>query len=173
MNGILILDGTGGSALSELVRSKAIEIAAAKGYEAETLEIGRDDLPPCIGCLDCITKHPGSCIYDAAVRPIAEKAANRRLVLLLASSSFGNPSSAAKNVMDRGMLIVKESCRQLVIGVGADASDEEASAFVDIVARHRGAAEIVHTRFRETIDAFFARRPEDCAAPIEFLARVL
>ena len=65
--------------------------------------------------------------------------------------------------MDRGWLIVEPSSRQIVVGCGEDASVEEASTFVDIVARHRGAAEVIHTRVEESIEAHFSRSLEDDA----------
>jgi hypothetical protein len=169
--GLLIVDGDARSELSDNLRSRTMNLASAKGHSVETLEVGRDELPPCIGCLECLTKRPGSCVYDKAFRHIAEKAASASFVVFLASSSFGNPSSAIKNLMDRGGLIVKDSAtRQIVIGYGEEASAEEASTFVDAVAKHRGRADVVHPNLRETIEVFFTRSPKDNERIAETLA---
>ncbi|MGO8694400.1 MAG: hypothetical protein ACLQMF_12100 [Rectinemataceae bacterium] len=162
-SGLFIVERGAENALADDLHARLLAVAAARSREVESIYVGRDDIPPCIGCLECMTKHPGSCLYDGAIRPLSQKAASRFFVVLIASSSFGAPSSPIKNVMDRGWLIVEPSSRQIVVGCGEDASVEEASTFVDIVARHRGAAEVIHTRVKESIEAHFSRSLEDNA----------
>ena len=153
--------------------SRIVAVSAAGGHATTMIEIGRDQVPPCVGCLTCITQHPGFCISDDAIRPLAEEAAQCAFVVFLCASSFGNPSSAMKNVIDRGRLVVRNShSRQIVIGYGETASDEEARTFIDIVERHRGAAEIVHPKLRETIEAHFTRGVEDNVRIAALLALV-
>jgi hypothetical protein len=64
MKGLLIVQADDRNALSDDIQSRILALAAASGYRTSVVEVGRDQVPPCVGCLDCITKHPGSCIYD-------------------------------------------------------------------------------------------------------------
>jgi hypothetical protein len=160
---LLVADGSRPSPLLSDLRARMLALAAQRGYEAQTLVASREGLPPCIGCLDCLTKHPGTCIFDAALRPIAAMARSCAVLVFLSSSSFGNAGSAIKNIIDRGALIVPATTRQILIGCAEGAGEEEAGTFVDIIAKHRGEADVVHPRFKEDFRAYFSREREDNA----------
>ena len=76
---------------------------------------------------------------------------------------FGTFSSTMKNVIDRGGLIIRNhgTCRQIIIGYGEDATDEERRTFIDITAKHRGKAEAVHPHLVEHVEVYFTRSRED------------
>jgi multimeric flavodoxin WrbA len=160
---LFILDGDSRSDLSEDVQKRITEAAGVRRRQVETIELHRGDVPPCTGCFHCMTKHPGKCIFDRALARIVQQAADYPAVIFLAPVLFGTFSSTMKNVIDRGGLIIRNhrTCRQIIIGYGEDATDEERSTFIDITAKHRGEAEAVHPHLVEHVEVYFTRSRED------------
>ncbi len=163
LNILFILDGDSKTDLSEDVRTRIGEIADAKGHSVRAIELKRNDVPPCTGCLSCLTKHPGACVHQGAFTGIIRQAADCPVIIFLTPVLFGTFSSTVKNVIDRGGLIIGNhaSCRQIIIGYGEDVTDEERSTFVDIIGRHRGKADIVHPNLEEHFEVYFTRSRED------------
>jgi hypothetical protein len=62
---------------------------------------------------------------------------------------------------------------KLIIGYGDDVDDEEKSTFLDIIARHRGSADVVHPDKKETIKVFVTRSIDDTKAACEEIRRVM
>jgi len=93
----------------------------------------------------------------------------------MAPVRFGTFSSTMKNVIDRGGLIITDHqrCLQIVIGYAEDATDEERSTFIDLIAKHRGKADVVHPKVKETIEVYFTRCREDNHDICERLAAVV
>ena len=160
---LFILDGDSRTDLSEDVRKRITEAAGVRQRQVGTIELHRGDVPPCTGCFHCMTKHPGKCVFDRALARIVQQAADCPAVVFLAPVVFGTFSSTMKNVIDRGGLIIRNArtCRQIIIGYGKDATDEERSTFIDITAKHRGKAEAVHPHLVEHVEVSFARSRED------------
>jgi multimeric flavodoxin WrbA len=160
---LFILDGESRTDLSEDIRTRITEIARAKRRGVEAIELRRSDTPPCTGCLHCLTKHPGACVSNRSFAAIAQQASECPMVVFLAPVVFGTYGSTMKNVIDRGGLIIKNhgSCRQIVIGYGEGATDEERSTFIDITTKHRGKANIVHPNCEENFEVYFTRSRED------------
>ena len=79
-----------------------------------------------------------------------------------------------KNVIDRGGLIIRNhrNCRQIIIGYGEDATDEERSTFIDITAKHRGKMEAVHPHLVEHVEVSFTRSREDTQDICESLGSI-
>jgi multimeric flavodoxin WrbA len=162
LNILFILDGDARTDLSEDMRTKIAEIARAKQHGVGAIELRRNETPPCTGCLRCLTHHPGEC-SSRSFAGIIEQALDCRVVIFLTPVLFGTFSSTMKNVIDRGGLIIKnhKSCRQIVIGYQEDATDEERSTFIDITAKHRGKADIVHPNLVESVEVYFTKSRED------------
>lgn len=172
MSILLILDRDSKSRLSEGLRAHVAALAQKRGLAYDEVELARESMPPCIGCLKCMTKHPGRCVSQQAFSDLAEKTRQRRFVILLTPALFGTFCSTIKNVVDRGGLILREhkTCTRIMIGYGEDLSDEEASTFVDIPGRHMGKADIVHPTLKSgRVEAFVTRS----AADTERISRAL
>jgi multimeric flavodoxin WrbA len=177
MSILLILDRDSKSPLSEGLRARVCGLAHKHGLAFEKVELARENVPPCTGCFQCITKHPGRCIHQQAFSGLVEKALHRRIVIFLTPARFGTFCSTIKNVVDRGGLILRDhkTCTQVMIGYGEDLVDEEASTFVDIPGRHMGKADIVHpTLTGVRVEAFVTRSAADtqriCQAVEEMMA---
>jgi multimeric flavodoxin WrbA len=171
----LFVDGDTKTALSEYTREQISQTVRAAGRGVKTIELFRDDLPPCTGCLRCITKHPGRCVHQEAFAEITRQCRGAEVILYLTHPVFGTFPSALKNVIDRGGLIITNhnSCRQFIVGCGNDATDEERDTFIDITARHRGKADIVHPGLSECFEAHFTRSENDTRRICEHLGGIL
>ncbi len=172
MSMLVIMDGDRKTGLSEGLREKISQLAARRGIDVDQVELHRGDIPPCIGCLTCITKHPGRCINQSALEELTAMAAQKLVVIFLTPVVFGTCGAAIKCVMERGGLIVRNhaECLQLVVGYGDDATAEEISTFLDITRRHLGSADIVHPIFsRDRIETFFIGG----AADVDAVLRVM
>jgi multimeric flavodoxin WrbA len=172
---MFILDSDRRTTLSEELKGRIEEMARARGRRVATVELIRAATPPCTGCWHCMTKHPGKCAYDRSFRGIASLVRGCPLIVFMAPVRFGTFSSPVKNIIDRGGLIITDHrrCLQVVIGYAEDATDEERSTFIDIIAKHRGKADVVHPMVRESIEVYFTRRREDNHDICERLAAVV
>lgn len=174
MNILLLFDGDSKTDLSEYIHAGIGALAREKGHTFIAIELKRNDVPPCLGCFSCFTKHPGVCVHNESFAGIIEQAPHCPFIIFLTPVLFGAFSSAMKNALDRGGLIIKnhKSCRQIIIGYGEDANDEERSTFVDTTARHRGKADIVHPIFGESFEVFFTGSREESDRICETLGRM-
>jgi len=172
---VVILDADSRTSLSDHLAGGIQEMARTKGHQVRVIELRRADTPPCTGCLFCLTKHPGECVYGRSFSGITGLARGCRVVLFMAPVRFGTFSSTMKNVIDRGGLIITDHqrCLQIVIGYAEDATDEERSTFIDLIAKHRGKADVVHPKVKETIEVYFTRCREDNHDICERLAAVV
>jgi len=130
---------------------------------AQMLVVRRNEVPPCTGCLHCITRHPGRCRLSAAFEGIRESSRGCPVVVFVGPVPFGTYSPAIKNLVDRGGLVVAEhrTCRQIVVGCGEDITDEERSTFLDLTEKHRGTADVVHPKVHEQVEVVVSRSFED------------
>jgi multimeric flavodoxin WrbA len=163
MSVLLILDGDSKTGLSEELRASIAKLARERGLAFEEAELARDDVPPCIGCLHCVTKHAGKCIHHQALTGLIQKTLRRRFIIFLTPALFGTFSSTIKNVVDRGGLVLRDhrECVQIMIGYGEEATDEEAATFIDIPGWHLGKADIVHPTLKDHFEAFVTRSTAD------------
>jgi multimeric flavodoxin WrbA len=160
MSILLILDRDSTTPLSEGLRERVARLARKHGLAFDEVELARENVPPCIGCWNCLKRHPGRCISHPAFADLVQKALGRRFVIFLTPAFFGTSCSTIKNVTDRGGLVLRDhkTCTQIMIGYGEDITDEEASTFVDIPGRHMGKADIVHPVLKDDrIEAFVTR----------------
>ncbi|MBN1857555.1 MAG: flavodoxin family protein [Dehalococcoidia bacterium] len=157
----VVADSDGMSALSADLGQKLASFLSAKGYEVETIDLNKAEAAPCRGCLLCLTKHPGRCVTQDAVGALALRLHHERdpfICLVISPVLFGHLSSTMKNAMDRG---VHSHHLQAVIGHGEDVDEEEESTFIDLVAKHRGAADIVHPGMDREFLAYLTRSMQD------------
>jgi multimeric flavodoxin WrbA len=172
---ICIFDGDARTALSEDLRTRLSRIALEKGLETFGIELRKAAIPPCTGCLTCVTKHPGACVYGKVFEDISRKVSGHPYVFFITPVMFGTFSGPVKHIIDRGGLIIKNNaaCTQVVIGYADDASAEERSTFIDITAKHRGKVDIVHPKFNERVEVFFTGSAEDNGSIYERVAALL
>ena len=161
---LLIVDSNRNADLAKEMRKAIRDVALANQHPVTEIELQRDHVPPCSGCLRCLTAHPGSCVYNECFIGLTREASECPVIVFLTPALFGTFSSTIKNVIDRGGLIIKNhrSCRQIIVGYDEEASDEERSTFIDIIAKHRGDADAVHPGVGERFEVYFARRRQDC-----------
>ncbi len=162
-NAVIICDCEAATALSDDLKHRVVALLETRGYRTEMVELTRSDAAPCRGCLLCLTKHPGRCVSNDAVGDLMHRMRHEleeSITLYLTPVLFGHPSSVIKNALDRG---TGSHLLQVIIGYGEDVDAEEESTFVDITAKHCGAADIVHPGMVHEAMAFVARSVEDNA----------
>jgi hypothetical protein len=171
MNTLLIIDKDTKTELSEDLRAKICKILTGKGHQIETVELGKKEVSPCLGlgCFQCVTKHPGECVSKDAVYPIKKNVQKYGLTVFLTPVLFGHFSSGIKNAIDRG---AGSRNWQVIIGYGSDIDDEEKRTFIDLTAKHRGSADVVHPGMDRQVDVFVTGSAEDNTAICEALIRV-
>ena len=94
----LLLDGSReGDAAAQAVRQALLDELARRGWQAETLDLRRMDIAPCVGCFGCWVHSPGICVIDDAGRDVARC----DLLACLTPVTFGGYSSELKKAVDR------------------------------------------------------------------------
>lgn len=122
------------------------------------VEVGSKDAAPCLGCLLCLTKHPGECVCKDLVNDLKKRVQQYTMTVFMTPVIFGHYSSTIKNTIDR---IGGSHELQVVLGYGEDIDDEESETFIDLTAKHRGNADVVHPRMDKQVDVFVARNLGD------------
>jgi hypothetical protein len=158
LNILLILDKDSKTKLSEDIRSKAIKALEGKGHTVEVFELGRNDVFQCIGCLLCLTKHPGECVNKDIVNDIRKNVKKYSATFFLTPVLFGHYSSTMASAINKG---TGSNNWQVIIGFGDDINEEEKDTFIDLTARHRGKADIVHPGMDKQVDVFVSQSIDD------------
>lgn len=161
MNTILILDKDARTGLSEHLKERFLGILKEKAHRVEVLELGRNDVMPCLGCLLCLTKHMGTCVTKDMIADIRDNPNRYDMTIFLTPIVFGHFSSTVKCAIDRGCGGVN---LQVVVGYGDDIDEEEQSTFLDLTRKHRGKADIVHPGFDTQVDVYLTTSSEDSDA---------
>ncbi len=176
MRVLLIVDKDAKTALSRDLQDKVTALLEDRGNTLEILEIGSDDVVPCLGCLLCMTdrRRHGDCVTDDAVAKLNRRIGNFDLVCFFGPIVFGQFSSTIKNVTDKAKTIRMLRLRFLIaIGYGDDMRDEEMATFLDVYRNHRGKADIAHTLVLERFEAFASHSLADNDALCAELGRLL
>jgi multimeric flavodoxin WrbA len=170
MNTILILDKEAKTGLSEDLKNRILRILRENAHGTEVVELGRDDVTPCLGCMHCLTKHVGICVTRDKIAEIRNDPNRYDMTIFLTPVIFGHFGSTVKCAIDRGC-----GCRnlQVMIGYGDDMDKEEKSTFIDLTRKHRGAADIVHPGFDNGVDVYLTTSSEDSEAICEAFKRYL
>ncbi len=164
MNTILILDKDAKTGLSEDLKERILRILKEKAHRVEVVELGRDDVTPCLGCLLCLTKHVGICVTKDRIAEIRNNVNRYDMTIFLTPVIFGHFGSTVKCTIDRGC-----GCQnlQVIVGYGDGIDDEEKSTFIDLTRKHRGKADIVHPSFDKQVDVYLTTSSEDSDAICE------
>ncbi len=158
MRVLLLLDKDSKTSLGEDLRAKIIRTLESQGHQVEMYELDKGDVFQCLGCLLCLTKHPDECVNKDIVNDIRKNVKRYAATFFLTPVLFGHYSSTMAGAINRG---TGSHDWQVFIGYGEDITDKEKQTFIDLVAKHRGAAEIVHPGMDRKVDVFVTMSPED------------
>jgi hypothetical protein len=158
MNILLIIDKDSKTKLSEDLKAKVVRTIEEKGHHIEVFELGRNDISQCIGCLFCLTKHPGECVNKDIVNEIRKNVKKYSATFYLTPVLFGHYSSTIASPINKG---TGSHNWQVIIGFGEDIDDEERRTFIDLIAKHRGKADVVHPGMDKQVDVLVTRSIED------------
>jgi multimeric flavodoxin WrbA len=170
MNTIFILDKDAKTELSEDFKERILRILKEKAHWVEVVELGRNDVTPCFGCLLCLTKHVGICITRDRIAEIRNNVNRYDMTIFLTPVIFGHFGSTIKCAIDRGC---GSHNIQVVIGYGEDIDKEEKSTFIDLTSKHRGKADIVHPHIVTQVDVYLTTSSEDSEAICEAFKKYL
>ncbi len=168
MNILLISDRDYKTKLSEDLRIRVIETLKKNGHTVEAFELGKSDVSQCIGCLLCLTKHPGECVNKDIINDIRKRVEEHKYyaTIFLTPVIFGHYSSNMASPINKGT-----GCHdlQVIIGYGDDIGEEEKSTFIDLTAKHRGSMDIVHPGMDRQVDVYVSSSVEDTDSIFETL----
>ena len=170
MKAVIISDGDCKTELSENLKAGIARALSDSGNEVRSVELEKDRVAPCLGCFRCATTHRGDCVNKDAVREIKRDLATLGLTVYVTPVVFGQLSSTVKNALDRG---TGSHRWQMVIGYGTDIDEEEKSTFIDLNAKHRGRADIVHPGMDARVDVVVTSSVNQNEAICEGLRREL
>jgi hypothetical protein len=170
MKAVIFADGDSKTGLSEDLQAELVRMLSEDGHQLQVIELERDGVAPCLGCFLCATELRGKCATKDAVGEIRKDVKKLGLTVYLTPVVFGHYSSPVKNALDRG---TGSREWQVVIGYGGDIDDEERSTFIDLTAKHRGRADIVHPGMDAKTDVYVTQSLEESAAICESLKRDL
>jgi len=150
------------SPLSQDLQAKVRALLKEKDNDVEVLEIGSNDVVPCLGCLLCVTKRQGVCVSSDAVANLNLRIGGFDLVCFFGPVVFGQFSSTMKSVAEKTQTNRMLRSRFIVvIGYGDDIRDDELATFLDIYRKHLGEADVLHPLFPARVEAFASRSLED------------
>ncbi len=158
MNTVLLLDRDAKTALLEGLKEGILAILRNKGHRVEVVEVGRNDVTPCLGCLLCLTRHVGICVTRDSVSEIRNGPNRYDMTIFLSPVVFGHFNSTVKCAIDRGC---GSNNLQVMVGYGEDIDEEERSTFLDLTRRHRGKMDIVHPGFDKHVDVYITTSPAE------------
>jgi multimeric flavodoxin WrbA len=170
MDIIFMLDKDTKTELSEGLKTRILEIVKEKGHTIEVVELGKYDVFPCLGCFSCVTKHPRKCVNKDMVFEIKRNVQRYELTIYMTPVIFGHFSSAIKIAIDKG---TGSNNLQIIIGFGDDIDNEEKNTFIDLTAKHRGSADIVHPGMDKQVDVYITTSLEDNTAICQVLKNYL
>ena len=160
LNVLLISDKNSKTGLSEYLKDQVISTLEENGHLVEVFELGKNEVTQCIGCLNCLTKHPGECVNKDVVNNIRKKVDEGRYyaTFFLTPVVFGHYSSTMASPINKGT-----GCHslQVIIGYGEDQSEEEKNTFIDLTAKHRGKMDIIHPGMDREVDVYVSSCAED------------
>lgn len=161
MKAVIFSDNDSRTELSENLKAGIAEALRERGHQVQVIDLERDHTAPCLGCFLCVTERRGECVTKDAVVEVRRDVRQLGLTVFMTPVVFGHFSSTIKNALDRG---TGSHEWQVVIGYGRDIGDEEKSTFIDLTAKHRGNADIVHPGMDRRVDVYVTQSLEDNAA---------
>ncbi len=162
---VCLSDKNNGTDLSRDLLEKLFQAAVEAGHEMDVIDLAKDDLAFCFGCMRCWSSGTGKCVSGDRLPEIDKKIDGCGLIIFLSPVIFGTFSSIMKTPIEKGVgnkLTDSILYPQLVIGYGEDMTEEEERCFIDLTVNHRGAADIVHPELSGVhVDAWVTRTFHD------------
>ena len=164
MKVILFKDKIDEQKLQADILKKLNAVFSEKGYPVTEIEVAKNDVLPCAGCLYCYFKSNGDCIRKDLIWEINKTIQNYDVIVYLGRTVFGQFHSTMKNINEKTRLLKKGWVPlQIAIGYGNDITDEERSTFMDITKKHCGEANIVHPLIPDRVEVFVSSSVKDNA----------
>jgi len=160
------MDKDSKTGLSDDLKVRITKTLKDNGHQVDLFELGKNDVTPCLGCLLCLTKHPGECVNKDIVNEIRKNVTKYSATFYLTPVLFGHYSSTIASPMNKA---TGSHNFQVIIGYGENINDEEKSTFIDLTAKHRGEKDIVHPGMDRQVDVFVSRSAEDTTKICEAL----
>jgi hypothetical protein len=157
LNTLLIVDKDRKTELSADLQARLSKTMEDMGHQIDVFELGNNEVSPCLGCLLCLTKHPGECVNKDIVNEIRKNVKKYSATFYLTPVLFGHYSSTIISPINKG---TGSHNWQAVIGYGEDIDDEERSTFIDLAAKHRK-ADIVHPGMDAEVEVFVSSSIEE------------
>jgi multimeric flavodoxin WrbA len=154
---LLVLDKDAQTGISRDLKARILSVLSEMDCRVDTFELGRNEPSPCRGCLLCLTQNAGQCVSRDIISKI-KSGKKYSLAVLISPVLFGHFSSTIKNCVDRGL---GSSHLEIIIGCGSDIDEEEKNTFIDLTARHRGSADVVHPGLNRQVDVYVTRSVEE------------
>ena len=170
MKAVIISDSDSKTELSKNLTAGIVSVLTENGNQVRSVELEKDRVAPCLGCFLCATKHRGECVSRDIVGQIRRDVQQLGLTVFVTPVLFGHFSSTLKNAVDRG---TGSREWQIVIGYADEIDDEEKNTFLDLTAKHRVSADIVHPGMDSRVDVHVTQSLEENAAICESLGRDL
>jgi multimeric flavodoxin WrbA len=164
---LLLLDKDSQTNLSEDLQKKIVRTLESRGHQVDIYKLEKGEVFQCLGCLLCLTKHPDHCFNKDLINDLRKNVKQYSATFFLTPVLFGHYSSTMAGAINRG---TGSHDWQVFIGYGEDISVEEKQTFIDLVAKHRGAAEIVHPGMDRKVDVFVTMSPEESTHICEVLS---
>jgi multimeric flavodoxin WrbA len=162
MNVIIFKDKHDETQLQQDVLKKVKAIFKENKYPVTEIEVGKNDVLPCAGCMYCFLKSNGECIRKDLIWEINKTIKNYDVIIYLGRSVFGQFTSTMKNITEKARLLKKGWVPlQIVIGYDNEITDEERSTFIDITKKHCGEANIVHPLLPDRVEVFVSSSVQD------------
>lgn len=169
MHALLLFDKDSPSVLAQDLKARVVESLTGNGHQVDVYELGADDVFQCLGCLRCLTEHPDECVHKDIINSIRRDVKRYGATVFLTPVLFGHYSSTIASAINRG---TGSHNRQVIIGFAESITDEEKSTFIDLTARHRGEADIVHPGMDKRVDVYVTTSVDDNAGICEEVANV-
>jgi multimeric flavodoxin WrbA len=164
LKALLISDKDSKTGLLKDLKTRLVKTLEKNGYQYDEFELGKGEVFHCLGCLKCLTEHPDECVNKDTVNEIRKNVKEYCATFYLTPVIFGHYSSTIAAAINKG---TGSHNWQVIIGFSEDIDDEEKSTFIDLTARHRGKADIVHPGMDRQVDVFVSRSLEDNAVICE------
>lgn len=150
---LLLYDIVQKNDLSEDFIKKLSEWSRNHNINFNILNIKKDDLHYCFGCMKCWANNKAVCIHKDRMKEYETYLPECSLVIFLSSVIFGTFSFTIKTFIDKGFahkIIGGKLYPKMMIGYGLDITDEEKDCFIDITKKHCGYADEVHPEYSKS-----------------------
>jgi len=158
MNIIVFFDKDSKTSLSNDLLASTEGLLKATKHKFEIVNIGREDLALCTGCIQCFMKNNGICVNKDKMSEVNSRIKDFDTLIYVGPIVFGQFSSTIKNAMDKSQTIYISRLGKIpyviAIGYNENLLEQEKKTFIDIFRKHYGESDIVHPLLKNNIDVF-------------------